>query len=204
MTKGRLETFTDGVVAILITIMVLELRPPEGSQLSDLRPLVPTLLAYVLSFVYLAIYWNNHHHLMHVVERIDGGVLWANMHLLFWLSLVPFATAWMGEHAGPAPVAVYGAVFLGASVAYFILTRALLRVHTPTSRLAVAFGRDWKGKLSVVAYAVAIPLALASTFAALAIYVAVAVVWLVPDRRITRVVSEPGGQPRSASPSTET
>ena len=188
MTKGRLEAFSDGVIAILITIMVLELRPPEGSELSDLRPLVPTLLAYVLSFVFLAIYWNNHHHLMHVVEHIDGGVLWANMHLLFWLSLTPFATAWMGEHASDtAPVATYGVVLLGAAIAYFVLTRALLRVHDPSSNLAVALGRDWKGKLSVVAYAAGIALAAVSTWLAIGIYVAVAVTWLVPDRRITRV-----------------
>jgi uncharacterized membrane protein len=189
VTTGRLEAFSDGVMAIIITIMVLELRPPEGSELSDLHSLVPTLLAYLLSFVFLAIYWNNHHHLMHVVEHIDGAVMWANMHLLFWLSLVPFATAWMGEHAqAPAPVAVYGVVLLGAAVAFFILTRTLLRLHEPSSRLAVALGRDWKGKLSAVAYVVAILLALVSTWLAIAIYVGVAVVWLVPDRRITRVV----------------
>jgi uncharacterized membrane protein len=191
MTKGRLETFSDGVIAILITIMVLELRPPEGSELSDLRPLVPTLLAYVLSFVFIAIYWNNHHHLMHVVEHIDGGVLWANMHLLFWLSLVPFATAWMGEnHTAPATVGTYGVVLLGAAVAYYILTRALLRLHEPSSRLAVALGRDWKGKLSAVAYLVAIGLSVVSTWLAIAIYVSVAIVWLVPDRRITRVTRD--------------
>jgi uncharacterized membrane protein len=189
MTKGRLEAFSDGVIAILITIMVLELHPPEGSQLSDLRPVVPTLLAYLLSFVFLAIYWNNHHHLMHVVEHIDGGVLWANMHLLFWLSLTPFATAWMGQHPrAAAPVAAYGVVLLGAAIAYFVLTRALLRLHEPSSLLAVALGRDWKGKLSAIAYAVAVPIAIASTWVALGIYVTVAIVWLVPDRRITRVV----------------
>ena len=189
MTKGRLEAFSDGVVAILITIMVLELRPPEGSRLSDLRPLVPTLLAYILSFVFIAIYWNNHHHLMHVVERIDGGVLWANMHLLFWLSLIPFATAWMGEHARePAPVATYGVVLLGAAIAYFVLTRALLRLHDPSSRLAVALGHDWKGKLSAIAYVVGIAFAVVSTWLAIGVYVSVAIVWLVPDRRISRVV----------------
>jgi len=188
MTKGRLEAFTDGVLAILITIMVLELRPPEGSSLSDLHPLVPTLLTYVLSFVMLAIYWNNHHHLMHVVEHIDGWVLWANMFLLFWLSLVPFTTAWMGEHPrAAAPVATYGVVMLGAAIAYFVLTRALLHLHEPTSRLAVALGRDWKGKLSAVAYVAAIPLALVWTWLSIAIYVGVAIVWLVPDRRMARV-----------------
>jgi uncharacterized membrane protein len=189
VTKGRLEAFSDGVMAIIITIMVLELRPPEGSELSDLRPLVPTLLAYVLSFVFIAVYWNNHHHLMLVVEHIDGGVLWANMHLLFWLSLVPFVTAWMGEHhSATAPVAVYGVVMLGAAVAFFILTRTLLRLHEPSSRLAIALGRDWKGKLSAVAYVVAILVALVSTWLAIAIYVGVTIVWLVPDRRISRVV----------------
>jgi uncharacterized membrane protein len=188
MSKGRLEAFSDGVIAILITIMVLELRPPEGSELSDLRPLVPTLLAYVLSFVFLAIYWNNHHHLMHVVEHIDGGVLWANMHLLFWLSLTPFATAWLGEHPrAPATVGTYGVVLLGAAVAYYILTKTLLRLHEPTSRLTVALGRDWKGKLSAVAYAAAVAISVVSTWLAIAIYVSVAIVWLVPDRRITRV-----------------
>ena len=190
MTKGRLEAFTDGVIAILITIMVLELRPPEGSELSDLRPLVPTLLAYLLSFVFLAIYWNNHHHLFRVVDHVDGAVLWANMALLFWLSLTPFATAWMGEHhTDPAPVAIYGVVLLGAAVAYFVLARVLLRLHEPSSQLAIALGKDWKGKLSALAYAVAIALAVVSTWLALAIYVAVAIVWLIPDRRISRVMA---------------
>jgi uncharacterized membrane protein len=188
VTKARLEAFSDGVIAILITIMVLELRPPEGDQLSDLRPLVPTLLAYLLSFVFVGIYWNNHHHLMHLVERINGAVLWANMHLLFWLSLTPFATAWMGQNfEEPAPVATYGVVLLGAAVAYYVLARALLALHGPSSRLALALGSDWKGKLSAVAYAVAIVLAAVSTWVSLAIYVAVAVVWVVPDRRISRV-----------------
>lgn len=194
MTRGRLEAFTDGVVAILITIMVLELRPPEGSSLADLRPLLPTLLAYILSFVYIAIYWNNHHHLMQVVERIDGRVLWANMFLLFWLSLIPFTTAWMGEHPKEAaPVAVYGVVLLGAAFAYFCLTRALLRLHASDSRLAVALGRDWKGKLSAAAYVVGIAVTPLSTWTAIAIYVAVEIVWLVPDRRFSRVVVRGAG-----------
>ena len=196
MTKSRLEAFSDGVIAILITIMVLELRPPEGSRLADLGPLVPTLLAYLLSFVFVAIYWNNHHHLMHVVERINGAVMWANMGLLFWLSLTPFATAWMGENVrDPAPVAIYGVVLLGAAIAYFILCRVLLALHEPTSPLAIALGRDWKGKLSAVAYAVAIAAAPLSTWISLAIYVAVAVVWVVPDRRISRVVGPPATEP---------
>jgi TMEM175 potassium channel family protein len=190
VTSGRLEAFSDAVIAVLITIMVLELRPPEGDAFSDLKRLVPQLLIYLLSFVYLAIYWNNHHHLLQVVERINGAVLWANMHLLFWLSLFPFATAWIGEHGNAretAPVAVYGIVQLGAGIAYFILTRALLSVHSVDSQLAHALGRDWKGKLSVVGYMVGVAVSFVAPFVALGVYVAVAVVWLVPDRRIERV-----------------
>jgi uncharacterized membrane protein len=191
VTKGRLEAFTDGVLAILITIMVLELHIPEGPHLSDLRPEVPTLLAYLLSFVFLAIYWNNHHHLMQVVERIDGAVLWANMHLLFWLSLIPWVTAWMGHNARHhVPVAVYGVVLFAAGVAYFVLTRTLLRLHAPGSRLAVALGADWKGKLSAVAYLAAQPLAAWATWAAFVVYVAVASVWLIPDRRMSRALAD--------------
>jgi len=189
MTRGRLEAFSDGVIAIIITIMVLELRPPHGVALRDLLPLLPKLLSYLLSFVFLAIYWNNHHHLMHAVQRVNGRVLWANVHLLFWLSLTPFVTAWMGEHqAAPVPVAVYGAVLLLSGVAYFILTRALLAIHAEDSPLATALGRDWKGKLSVVAYAAAIPLAFVHRWIAIAIYVAVAVLWWVPDTRIERTL----------------
>jgi uncharacterized membrane protein len=192
MTRNRLEAFSDGVIAIIITIMVLELRPPHGAELADLRPLVPKLLSYVLSFVFVAIYWNNHHHLLHAVKRVDGGVLWANVHLLFWLSLVPFVTAWMGEHgAAPMTVAAYGAVMLASSVAYYILTLALRRLHGRESTLVRALGADWKGKASVVAYALAIPGAFASRWAAMAVYVAVALVWLVPDRRIERVLETP-------------
>ncbi|MGH9919556.1 MAG: TMEM175 family protein, partial [Nitrososphaerales archaeon] len=151
MSKGRLEAFSDGVIAILVTIMVLDLRPPDGSAFTDLRPLVPKLLVYLMSFTFLAIYWNNHHHLMQVVERIDGRVLWANMALLFCLSLTPAATAWLGPHShATAPAMVYGIVLLGPAVAYFVLARTLLTIHQPDSRLAVALGRDWKGKLSVV------------------------------------------------------
>jgi uncharacterized membrane protein len=189
MTRGRLEAFTDGVVAILITIMVLELRPPQGVAFGDLAPLVPKLLSYLLSFVYLGIYWNNHHHLMHAVQQVDGRVLWANLHLLFWLSLTPFATAWMGERgAAAATVAFYAALQLLAGVAYNLLTRALLALHAHDSPLAVALGADWKGKLSVVAYALAVPLAFASRWLALAILVAVAVLWWVPDPRIERAL----------------
>jgi uncharacterized membrane protein len=189
MTRGRLEAFTDGVIAIILTIMVLELRPPHGRALSDLAALAPTLASYVLSFVFIAIYWNNHHHLLHAVERVNGRVLWANLHLLFWLSLVPFVTAWLGETgAASLPVAVYGVVLLCSGTAYFILTRALLALHAPGSALAEALGADWKGKLSVVAYAVAVPLAFPYRFGAIALYVAVALVWLVPDLRFERVL----------------
>lgn len=190
MTRSRLEAFSDGVIAILITIMVLELRAPEGAHLSDLRPLLSTGLSYLLSFVIIAIYWNNHHHLFAAVERVDGRVLWANMHLLFWLSIVPFTTAWMGEHHEErVPMAVYGFVFLGAGFAYYLLTHALLALHPPESNLARAIGRDWKGQASVVAYALGIAASFVSTWVALAAYIGVAVLWLVPDRRIHRVLA---------------
>jgi uncharacterized membrane protein len=189
VTRGRLEAFTDAVIAIVMTIMVLDLRAPLGHGFSDLRPLVPKFLVYALSFTFLAIYWNNHHHLMHVVERIDGRVLWANMGLLFSLSLTPAATSWLGLHPlDTAPVVVYGLVLLLSAVAYFLLTRALLALHPPDSLLAVAIGSDRKGRLSAIAYVVAVGIAFVAPWAALAIYVAVAVVWLVPDRRITRVI----------------
>jgi uncharacterized membrane protein len=189
VTRGRLEAFTDAVIAIVMTIMVLDLRSPAGHGFSDLKPLVPKFLVYALSFTFLAIYWNNHHHLMHVVERIDGRVLWANMGLLFALSLTPAATSWLGEHPNDtAPVVMYGLVLLLDAIAYFLLTRALLALHPPGSQLAVAIGSDRKGRLSAIAYAVAVGLAFVAPWAAIAIYVAVAVVWLVPDRRITRVI----------------
>src|SRR3569833_652332 len=189
MTRGRLEAFSDGVIAIIITIMVLELRPPDGVSLEVIRPLAPKMCGYVLSFVFVAIYWNNHHHLMHVVERINGKVLWANMHLLFWLSLVPVVTAWMGaQRAAPLTVAVYGAVLLLSGVAYFILARALLAIHAPDSHLAKALGRDWKGKLSVVVCGVAIPVAFVERWISIALYVTVALTWLVPDTRIERTL----------------
>jgi uncharacterized membrane protein len=191
VTKTRLEAFSDAVIAIALTIMVLELRSPHGSGFDDLDPLLPKLAVYVLSFVFLGIYWNNHHHLLTVVDHVNGRVLWANMFLLFWLSLVPASTAWLGEHPSEnAPVAVYGIVLLGAAVAYFVLTRALLATHDAGSKLAVALGKDWKGKLSALAYAVAIPLALVAPPVSIAIYVAVAIVWLVPDRRIERILSD--------------
>ena len=189
MTRGRLEAFTDAVIAIVMTIMVLDLRPPPGQGFSNLGPLVPKFLVYALSFTFLAIYWNNHHHLMHVVERIDGRVLWANMGLLFALSLTPAATAWLGEHPRhTAPVVVYGLVLLLAAFAYSLLTRALLALHPPDSALSVAIGSDLKGRLSAIAYVVGVGLAFFVPLAAIAVYVAVAVVWLVPDRRIMRVI----------------
>jgi len=185
MTKGRLEAFTDGVVAILITIMVLELKVPHGSDWAALRPLWPVFLSYALSFVFLGIYWNNHHHMLHLATRVNGKILWANLHLLFWLSLVSFATGWMGEnHFAPLPTAVYGAVLLCAGVAYLILQRALIAAEGRDSRLAAAVGRDVKGKMSAVFYAVAIPAAFVNEWIAYGIYVLVAAIWLVPDKRI--------------------
>ena len=191
MGTGRLEAFTDGVIAIIITIMVLELRPPHGTALADLRPLVPVLLSYVLSFVYLGIYWNNHHHMLHVTGHVNGAVLWGNLLLLFWLSLVPFTTAWMGEnHVAPVPTALYGLVLLLAGISYLILQRAILQLEGPTSTLATAIGPDLKGKLSALGYALAIPLAFVREWLAWAIYVGVALMWLVPDRRIERVIRD--------------
>jgi uncharacterized membrane protein len=190
MNKGRLEAFSDGVMAIIITIMVLELIPPHEADLDALRPLIPLFLSYVLSFVYIGIYWNNHHHLFQVVKQVDGRVLWANLHLLFWLSLVPFTTAWMGENNFSTwPVAIYGLVLCLAGVAYFILTRTLLAVHGQESVLAAALGRDFKGKVSVLIYLVAIPLAFVSSLLAGALYVLVAIMWLIPDRRIEKTLA---------------
>jgi uncharacterized membrane protein len=185
MSKGRLEAFSDGVIAILITIMVLELRVPRGSDWTALRPLLPVFLTYVLSFVFLGIYWNNHHLMFHVVHRIGGGVLWANLHLLFWLSLVPFVTGWMGEnHFAALPTAVYGGVLLLAAVAYTILQYSIIATEGADSTLAEAVGRDWKGKLSVAFYAVAIPVAFVNQWVSDGLYVLVALLWLVPDPRI--------------------
>jgi len=190
MTRNRLEAFSDGVIAIIITIMVLELRVPLGASFSALRPLAPVFLSYVLSFVFIGIYWSNHHHLLQVVEHVNGRVLWANLHLLFWLSLTPFVTAWMGEnHFAESPVALYGVVLLCSAIAYFILTRALLSIHTRDSLLAIALGADFKGKISVVIYAVAIPLAFFRWWLAYGLYVFVAVMWLVPDRRIEKTIA---------------
>ena len=188
MGRGRLEAFTDAVIAIVMTIMVLDLRPPAGHSFGDLHSLVPKLLVYALSFTFLAIYWNNHHHLMQVVDRVDGRVLWANMALLFCLSLTPAATDWLGPNTDDtAPVEVYGVVLLGSAVAYYVLARALLALHPPDSSLAQALGKDWKGKVSVVAYVVSGAVAFAAPAVAIGIDVAVAVGWLVPDRRIERV-----------------
>lgn len=190
MSKGRMEAFSDGVIAIIITIMVLELTVPHEADLAALRPLIPTFLSYVLSFIFLGIYWNNHHHLLQVIKHVDGRVLWANLHLLFWLSLIPFVTAWMGENNFSAwPAALYGIVLLLAAVAYFILTRALLAIHGKDSVLATALGRDFKGKVSVVIYLLAIPLALVNSWFAFALYVLVAVMWLIPDRRIEKTLA---------------
>ena len=185
MSKGRLEAFSDGVVAILITILVLELRVPHGDTWQALRPLLPVFLTYVLSFVFLGIYWNNHHHMLHTADRINGKILWANLHLLFWLSLVPFVTGWMGEnHFASVPAAVYGGVLLMAAIAFTILKNAIVAEHGPESTLAAAVGSDVKGKLSVALYVAAIVLAFVNQWIADAIYVLVALMWLVPDRRI--------------------
>jgi uncharacterized membrane protein len=195
MGKGRLEAFSDGVVAIIITIMVLELRPPHDTDLAALRPLLPVLLSYVLSFVYLGIYWNNHHHMLQCTRRVTGAILWANLHLLFWLSLIPFVTAWMGENPlASIPAALYGLVLLMAAIAYLMLQRQILRVEGPQSVLATALGRDAKGKLSMMLYALAIGAAFVHPSIAEGLYVLVALVWLIPDRRIERALAqaEPG------------
>jgi uncharacterized membrane protein len=191
VTTGRLEAFSDGVMAIIITIMVLEMKVPHGADFAALRPLTPVFLSYVLSFVYLGIYWNNHHHTMHAVHRVSGSVLWANLHLLFWLSLVPFVTGWMGEnHFAPAPVALYGFVLLMAAIAYTIMVRAALRVEGPDSNLARAIGRDRKGNISVVLYVIGIVASFFQVWVAGAVFVAVALIWLIPDQRIERVLQE--------------
>ena len=187
MTKVRLEAFSDGVITILITIMVLELHIPHEATWSALGPLVPIFLTYVLSFVFLGIYWNNHHHMLHAADRINGKVLWANLHLLFWLSLIPFVTGWMGQnHYTPIPTAAYGIVMLFAGLAYYILAHTLVAEQGPDSRLARAIGRDRKGKLSVVLWVIGIGLAFVNPWLAVAVYVGVAMMWLVPDRRIEK------------------
>jgi uncharacterized membrane protein len=189
MTKARMETFSDGVIAILITIMVLELRPPHDSSPAALIPLIPVFLSYLLSFIYIGIYWSNHHHLLQAVEHIGGGILWANLHLLFWLSLIPFVTAWMGEnHFAPWTLAFYGIVLMFAAISYFILVRALLARHGHDSLLAHALGSDFKGKISIVFYLLAIPLGFVKGWLASGLYILVAIIWLVPDRRIERTL----------------
>jgi TMEM175 potassium channel family protein len=185
MTSERLNAFSDGVIAILITILVLELRIPHGTDFSALRDLLPVFLTYVLSFVFLAIYWNNHHHMLFLTDRVNGGILWANTHLLFWLSLVPFVTGWMGEnHFAALPTALYGAVLMMAGVAYYVLEQMIIRSQGKGSRLGAAVGNDAKGRISVVMYLIAIPLAFVHQLLSDALYVAVALMWLVPDRRI--------------------
>jgi uncharacterized membrane protein len=190
MGKQRLEAFSDGVIAIIITIMVLEMKVPHGDSLRDLLPILPVFLSYVLSFVYVGIYWNNHHHLLHTCTRVTGGMLWANLHLLFWLSLFPFATGWMGEnHFTAVPTALYSTVLLMAAIAYYLLQRAIIRAQGPESILKRALGGDWKGRLSPLLYLSAILATLRSPWIAELIFVTVAVIWLVPDRRIEAVLS---------------
>ena len=193
MNKQRLEAFSDGVIAIIITVMVLEMKVPHGTNWVDLRPLIPVFLSYALSFLFLGIYWSNHHHLCQAIRLVDGRTLWANLHLLFWLSLIPFVTSWMGEnHFAAQPVAAYGVVMLLAGVAYYILARVLVSLHGKDSAIAIALGRDIKGKVSVMLYAVAIPVSLSFPLLACAVYVLVAVMWLIPDRRIESVLAAPG------------
>ena len=194
MNKGRLEAFSDAVLAIVITIMVIELRVPHGADLTALRPVVPALLSYILSFIYLGIYWNNHHHMLHVTPRVTGAILWANLHLLFWLSLVPFVTGWMGEnHFASVPTALYGAVLFMAAIAYWILQRQILRADGPNSVLATAVGRDTKGKLSPLLYPLGIGAAFIDPRLAQGLYVLGALIWLIPDRRIERSLTRAAG-----------
>jgi uncharacterized membrane protein len=189
MSKGRLEAFSDGVIAIIITIMVLELKAPHGTDLESLRPLLPIFLSYLLSFVFVGIYWNNHHHMLQAVRHFNGNILWANLHLLFWLSLIPFASAWMGEnHFAELPVATYGVILLCAAIAYFILARLLIAHHGKDSTLARALGQDIKGKVSPIFYIAAIPLAFVRPWMAWSLYIMVAIMWLIPDRRIEKVI----------------
>ena len=191
MRKSRLEAFSDGVIAIIITIMVLELKVPHGGDIEALKPLLPAFLAYVLSFVYLGIYWNNHHHMLHTVEHVDGRILWANLHLLFWLSLIPFATHWMGDnHLAALPTALYGVVMLGSALAYTLLQSMIITGHGPSSKLAQAVGGDVKGKLSIALYVLSVPLAFWQGWVAVAIFVGVALMWLVPDRRIESTLGD--------------
>ncbi len=190
MGKGRLEAFSDGVMAIIITIMVLELKVPHGADLAALRPLLPIFLSYLMSFVFLAIYWNNHHHLLQAVRQVNGRILWANVHLLFWLSLIPFVTAWMGEnHFAPLPVSLYGVIMLCSAIAYTILSTSLVTYHGKDSPLAIALGRDIKGKISLAIYAAAIPISFVNSWFACGMYGMVSIIWLIPDRRIEKTLS---------------
>ncbi|GAA4313284.1 TMEM175 family protein [Compostibacter hankyongensis] len=187
MKKNRLEAFSDGVIAIIITIMVLEMKIPHGDDWAALKPLIPVFLSYVLSFIYVGLYWNNHHHLWQIVDRVNGSVLWANLHLLFWLSLFPFATGWLGEnHFAMWPTALYGFVLFMAAIAWFILARTLIRLHGKDSPIAEAYGRDWKGKLPLLIYTSGIILAFWNTWVSQALYTLVAALWIIPDRRIER------------------
>ena len=191
MTKGRMEAFSDGVIAIILTIMVLELKVPKGVEWAALRPLLPVFMSYVLSFLFIGIYWNNHHHMLHAAAKVNGRILWSNLHLLFWLSLIPFVTGWMGENCfASVPVALYGIDLLMAAIAYYILAHALIAHHGRDSRLALALGKDYKGKISVAVYVAAIPLAFWNPRLAGALYVLVAFMWFIPDRRIEKTLVE--------------
>ena len=190
MGKNRLEAFSDGVIAVIITIMVLEMKVPHGESVEALTPVIPVFLSYVLSFAYIGIYWNNHHHMLHTVDKVSGPILWANLHLLFWLSLIPFATGWMGEnHFAALPTALYGVALLMPAIAYFLLQQLIIAAQGPSSVLKRAIGGDWKGKASPILYAIAIPTAFWSRWISLSLYVLVALIWFVPDRRIERIVS---------------
>ena len=189
MNKNRLEAFSDGVIAIIITIMVLELKVPKGDDIAVLYPLLPVLISYILSFLHIGIYWSNHHHMLHLVDKINGKILWANLHLLFWLSLLPFVTGWMGENNfARIPVALYGVVLLMAAIAYFILSKNLIKLNGYDSKLAKALGSDFKGKISVVIYIIAIALTFINSWIGFGIYTSVAIMWIVPDRRVERVI----------------
>lgn len=191
MSKNRLEAFSDGVIAIIITIMVLELQVPHGDTLEALLPLIPVFLSYVLSFIYVGIYWNNHHHLLQTVQQVNGPILWANLHLLFWLSIVPFGTAWLGEnHFAAIPAAVYGVILFMNGISYLILELQIISSHGPDSLLKRAVGDEWKGKLSIILYAIAVLSTFWSQWIAISIYVAIAIIWFIPDRRIERIFLE--------------
>lgn len=190
MEKNRLEAFSDGVIAIIITIMVLEMKVPHGIELTNLIPLAPVFLSYILSFIFIGIYWNNHHHMLHAAQKISGCNLWANLHLLFWLSIVPFATGWMGENNfAPVPVALYGVVLFMAGFAYYILAKSLIAVNGKDSHLAIAIGKDYKGIISLIIYAIAVALSLVNSWFSIGLYIAVAIMWFIPDKRIEKHIS---------------